>query len=125
MSNIKFNNKLNKKSLFSRVKLVIKRLALIFFINSCTIRYIFQSKSLQIHCGQNIWITVQDYNNAKAASGTDAVFVKNVAVDIFTRDVSKNSSVTGKLSNRTKGPAKPKLDPVKMLAVRGKKFYIY
>ncbi|XP_074114120.1 uncharacterized protein LOC141537173 [Cotesia typhae] len=29
-----------------------------------------------IHCGQNVWITVQDYNNAKAAAGTDAIFVK-------------------------------------------------
>ncbi|XP_074099269.1 uncharacterized protein LOC141527600 [Cotesia typhae] len=72
-----------------------------------------------IHCGQNVWITVQDYNNAKAAAGTDAIFVKNIAVNIFTRDVLKISSITGKRSNRTKGPAKPKLDPIKMLAVRG------
>ncbi|XP_044586088.1 uncharacterized protein LOC123266122 [Cotesia glomerata] len=72
-----------------------------------------------IHCGQNVWITVQDYNNAKAAAGTDAIFVKNIAVNIFTRDVLKTSSITGKRSNRTKGPAKPKLDPIKMLAVRG------
>ncbi|XP_057340514.1 uncharacterized protein LOC130677691 isoform X3 [Microplitis mediator] len=77
-----------------------------------------RSDTGMIHCGQNVWITVQDYNNAKAAAGTDAIFVKNIAVDIFTRDVLKNSSITGKSSNRTKAPAKPKLDPVKMLAVR-------
>lgn len=75
---------------------------------------------MYIHCVQNVWITVSDYSNAKAAAGTDAIFVKNIGIDIFTRDVLKNSRMTGKSNIRTIGPAKPKLDPVKMLAVRGK-----
>ncbi|XP_044587254.1 uncharacterized protein LOC123266875 [Cotesia glomerata] len=46
------------------------------------------------------------------------MFVKNIAMNIFTREVLKNSTITGNSSNRTKGPAKPKLDPAKMLVVR-------
>ncbi|XP_074115754.1 uncharacterized protein LOC141538274 [Cotesia typhae] len=77
-----------------------------------------RSDTGMIHCGQNIWITTQDYTNAKAASSSESMFVKNIAMNIFTREVLKNSSITGNSSNRTKGPAKPKLDPTKMLAVR-------
>ncbi|KAH0546773.1 uncharacterized protein LOC123268730 [Cotesia glomerata] len=95
------------------------KVTLNFKINPAVNQQLEQLRTkLAIHCGQNVWITVQNYNNAKAAAGTDAIFVKNIAVDIFTREVLKSSSVTGKMSNRTKAPAKPKLDPLKMLAVR-------
>uniref|UniRef100_A0ABD2W9Y4 BEN domain-containing protein n=1 Tax=Trichogramma kaykai TaxID=54128 RepID=A0ABD2W9Y4_9HYME len=79
----------------------------------------------QIHCGNNIYICKNSYDNArnKAASskgGTEnglSKFVKDISTVIFGSETLKMSSVTGKPCNRYKSAAKPALDSMKLNSV--------
>lgn len=75
-----------------------------------------------MHIGRNVWIPKSAFDNAVfQATDSNAMFVKTIAVSIFSLDVLKNSSITGTASNRCKGrAAKPQLDPSKLLSVKGR-----
>ncbi|CAH1183859.1 unnamed protein product [Phaedon cochleariae] len=73
----------------------------------------------EVHIGQDIFLKKSTYNSCLVSARSGAQFVKNIAVAIFGIDVLKNSSVTGKTSNRIKKPdARPPLDPNKLQAIR-------
>lgn len=78
---------------------------------------------LQIHCGNNVYISKTAYDNAKVKilSRNDySKFVKDISVTIVGIENLKNCSVTGRKCNRKKDAiAKPKLDPVYLNAVYG------
>lgn len=46
-------------------------------------------------------------------------YVNNLVLAVFGADMLKKSSVTGRPSNRTKGPSKPALNPTKLKFIYG------
>lgn len=80
---------------------------------------------IKVSAGFGIWIPKEDYDFVKyQRADTPPKFVKNIASKIFTDEVLKESTVTGKASNayvHQEGEKnKTALDPVKMKAVAGK-----
>ena len=74
--------------------------------------------------GQDVWITIPQYDSISCLSDTSAKFVKNLAIAVFGTTTLKGSTVTGIVSNRVKNKdlnaiARPKLDPTKLLAIKG------
>ena len=51
------------------------------------------------------------------------MFVKELEVAVFGIDTLRCSSVTGTCSRRTQAPAKPALNPTKLLAIQGIRHY--
>ncbi|CAH1173957.1 unnamed protein product [Phaedon cochleariae] len=73
----------------------------------------------EVHLGQNIFLKKEIYNSCLVSAKSGAQFVKNIAVSIFGIEILKNSSVTGKMSNRIKkSEARPPLDPNKLKAIK-------
>ncbi|KYN07073.1 BEN domain-containing protein 5, partial [Cyphomyrmex costatus] len=81
-----------------------------------------------VYLGHDVWITNCQYDSIVNVSKTCSIFVKNLAIAVFGTPILKASSVTGTVSNRTKDKknekARPKLDPAKMLAVKGTNVFI-
>ncbi|KAJ8942431.1 hypothetical protein NQ314_010073 [Rhamnusium bicolor] len=71
-----------------------------------------------VHIGQNIFIKKTVYDSCFMLSRNGSQFVKNMAKSVFEELTLKNSSVTGKTSNRVKKDAtRPPLDPTKLKAI--------
>ncbi|XP_031333142.1 uncharacterized protein LOC116163385 [Photinus pyralis] len=70
----------------------------------------------QIHIGRGEWLPVAIFNMCMAKK-KDSIFIKEIACSLFSPDVLSKSSVTGQPGNKTSNPAKPALDPTKLLAI--------
>lgn len=78
---------------------------------------------MQIHLGEGVWLKKDTYDEIAKMSKSPSVFIKNLAVAIFTPDVLRNSSVTGKLSAKQKKlgtNARPRLNPDCITAIKSK-----
>ncbi|XP_015591473.1 uncharacterized protein LOC107265982 [Cephus cinctus] len=77
----------------------------------------------KIHIGRNVWLPSQVYDTAACISKTPSMFVKNIAIAVFGCTTLRNSSVTGKISNRQKGKRndvkpRPKLETKRLEAIK-------
>lgn len=90
------------------------------------IRYVFQ-----IHCGNDIYMSMNSYNNAVNAAAkqekldkpfsSSSAFVREVSMTIVGAAQLKKCSVTGRKCNRLNTAPKEKLDPKLLGAIYGKK----
>lgn len=79
---------------------------------------------LQIHLGEGVWIRFDTYQAIAKASKSPSMFVKNLAVAVFSPDTLRNSSVSGKISAKDKKAgkkARPVLEPTKVVAIKSKR----
>lgn len=78
---------------------------------------------LQIHIGQNVWLSCPVYDSIIQLSRSKAQFVKNCAIAVFGTTTLKESTVTGTVSNRIRNKTSvtphQKLDATKLLALKG------
>ena len=84
----------------------------------------------QIHCGNKVYISKTEYDNAKNKIYTNnkknkkgskyTGFVRYIAEQIIETETLKMSSVTGRKCGRIQTEAKPKIDPTLLSAVIGK-----
>ncbi|EEC19368.1 conserved hypothetical protein, partial [Ixodes scapularis] len=73
-----------------------------------------------VHVGGNIWILSKSYDDMLRRP-KDSLFVREAAVSIFSTAGLAGKSVTGTISNRTKGSPKPALDKTKFEILSSKK----
>ncbi|KAM7284937.1 hypothetical protein ISCGN_031935 [Ixodes scapularis] len=73
---------------------------------------LFQTEGDKVHVGGNIWILSKSYDDMLRRP-KDSLFVREAAVSIFSTAGLAGKSVTGTISNRTKGSPKPALDKTK------------
>lgn len=81
---------------------------------------------MQIHLGVGVWLRKDTFDDIAKMSKSPSIFVKNLAVSVFTPDVLRNSSVTGKLSAKKKQMgenASPRLNPDGITAIKSKSYY--
>lgn len=64
--------------------------------------------------GQDIWLPIRVFHNALSTSKTKSHFVKNCAVPIFGIKILSNWCFI-----KSKGAARPKLDEIKLLTLKG------
>lgn len=85
--------------------------------NILQLNYLFQ-----IHVGRNVWIKKSKYDLVLVTAKTPQMFINSLAEASFGFQTLINSSVTGKVSNRTKklNPnARPCLNPQIICAIQG------
>ena len=76
----------------------------------------------QTHLGHGIYVSITLADAAKART-RDSQFAKELAVGVFGIETLRCSSVTGTGSRRTQAPAKPALNPTKLLEIQGIRHY--
>ena len=76
----------------------------------------------QTHLGHGIYINTTVVDAAMART-RESQFIKELAVAVFGIETLRSSSVTGTRSRRTQAPAKPPLNPTKLLAIQGRRHY--
>ncbi|XP_011684408.1 PREDICTED: BEN domain-containing protein 5-like [Wasmannia auropunctata] len=80
-----------------------------------------RSAENKIHLGEGIWIRKDTYDDIAKGSKSASVFVKSLAVAVFTPETLQNSSVTGKISAKKKASGekpRPPLDRKGVSAIK-------
>ncbi|XP_043472512.1 autophagy-related protein 23-like [Leptopilina heterotoma] len=78
-------------------------------------------KKNKVHLGNDIWLEQSKYDVVAITSRTPKIFINKLAEACFGFQILINSSVTGKVSNRTRkinSIARPRLDPQKICAIQ-------
>ena len=75
---------------------------------------------MQVHLGSGVWLPRTSFKEACDLNST-SLFVKRLCDMLFTTEELKESTVSGKDSNRRRTEARQpkKLDPTKVLAIKG------